>query len=156
MKTHCFRLLAAVSLFCFGTGAVAALPGHLTATAKSSPAAVKIGGTGVLVVRLAIEPGFHINAIKPLDDYLIPTTVSVSGLTGVSFGKPVYPAATTINEGTGKVLAYTNTAVVKIPFAVKFGAKSGSVAGTVHYQACTNESCFPPTTASFSAPVTIK
>jgi len=155
-RLHSARLLFAASILCLSTSAVAALPGHLTATAKTSPAVVKIGGKGVLVVRLTVASGFHVNSIKPLDAYLIPTTVTVAGVTGVAFGTPVYPAAVSITEGSGKVLAYTNTVVVKIPFSVKFGARSGSVSGAVHYQACTSESCFPPTTAAFSAPITIK
>jgi len=128
----------------------------LTATGTVSPAVIKAGGKGTLTVKLKIASGFHVNAVKPLQSYLVPTQITIGGLPGFVFGNPVYPVPVTIQEGTDKVVAYQGITVVKIPFTVKAGAKSGKVLGTVDYQACTTASCFPPTTAKFSTSVTVK
>lgn len=155
-STNCAFLMGAAVLFCLAAASFADVPGHLTATGTVSPAAIKAGGKGTLTVKLTIASGFHVNAVKPLESYLVPTQITVVGLPGVVFGNPVYPTPVTINEGTDKVVAYVGTTLVKIPFTVKAGAKSGKVLGTVDYQACTTASCFPPTTAKFSSSVSIK
>ena len=156
VKTNCVSMAVIAALLSMGACAFADVPSHLTATGTVSPAAIKAGGKGTLTVRLKIASGFHVNAVKPLASYLVPTQITVGGLPGVVFGNPVYPVPVTIQEGTDKVVAYQGTTVVKIPFTVKAGAKSGKVLGTVDYQACTTASCFPPTTAKFSTSVTVK
>jgi DsbC/DsbD-like thiol-disulfide interchange protein len=155
-RTICALITGAAALFCLAAASTADIPSHVTATGTVSPKVVKAGGKGILTVKLVIASGFHINAVKPLESYLVPTDITVSGLSGVVFGSPVYPVPVTIKEGTDKVVAYEGTTLVKIPFTVKAGAKSGKVLGTVDYQACTTASCFPPTTAKFTTSVSVK
>jgi DsbC/DsbD-like thiol-disulfide interchange protein len=155
-QAQCALFTVAAAALCVGNASLAAIPGHVTATGTASPAVVKAGGKGTLTVRLTVASGFHINAVKPLESFLVPTQVTAGGLPGVVFGNPVYPVPITITEGTDKVLAYQSTIVVKIPFTVKPGARSGNVLGVVNYQACTTASCFPPTVAKFSTAVTVK
>jgi DsbC/DsbD-like thiol-disulfide interchange protein len=155
-RTSCVSMAVTAALLSLGACAFADAPGHLTATGKVSPASVKAGGKGVLVVHLTIASGYHINSSKPTQDYLVGTKITVTGAPGVTFGSAQYPAPTIITEGADKVSAYVGSASVKIPFTVKAGAKSGPVSGSVFYQACNAQSCFPPTTEKFSATLTVK
>jgi len=63
-------------------------------TVKAIPPAgsLKPGQPSVLTLELAIREQFHINSDKPLESFLIPTTVSFAPHPGVEFGKPVFPA----------------------------------------------------------------
>jgi DsbC/DsbD-like thiol-disulfide interchange protein len=139
-----------------GACAFAGVAGHLTATGKVLPSAVKAGGKGVLVVHLTVASGFHINSATPKQDYLVGTKITVSSGPGLIFGAAQYPAPTILTEGADKISAYVGSASVKIPFTVKPGSKSGPISGSVFYQACNAQSCFPPTTEKFSTTVTVK
>ena len=61
-------------------------------TAVGQPS-VAAGSTFAATVTLAIRSGYHINAEKPTEDYLIGTKLTLTPPAGISVAKTIYPAA---------------------------------------------------------------
>jgi|CZKU01.1.fsa_nt_gi peroxiredoxin len=95
----------------------------------------------MLVVRLAIAPGYHIVSDHPPDPFSIPTVVRASA-EGLEFGAPVYPAATRV----GALSVFDGTAEVRLPLhrAPVQAAAPTAIAVYVRYQACTESRCLAP------------
>ena len=155
-------LAAAVVLLGATVLAHAQMPGSkvATVTASAKPAKVARGGSGTLTLTVAVAPGFHINANKPASEYLIPTAFQGTATAGVKFGAPRYPGAKSIDVSYEKkpLLVYDGKFVIQVPFTVAKTAKPGPTRlnGTLHYQACNDTSCYPPSSAAFKAPVVIR
>src|SRR5713226_4038388 len=75
----------------------------LTARAQSSERVVKAqgylsvdairpGDKFKVAVSLQVADGYHINAHVPSEDYLVPTTLTLSAPSQIRLGEPVYPA----------------------------------------------------------------
>jgi hypothetical protein len=138
-------------------------PGNVkvaTVTASAKPTTVVRGGKGFLAITVAVSPQFHINAHKPNDPDLIPTTFTAGSVSGVTFGAAQFPAAKSIKVSYEKqpMLVYEGRATILIPFTIAKTAKPGrlAVSGTLGYQGCNNLSCYPPASAPVSAVVTVK
>src|SRR6185436_9448759 len=72
-------LLAVAVTACVATGADDVVRAKLTATG------------GEAVVEAVIAPGWHVNSHAPRDEFLIPTTVTVTPPPGVRAGEVRYP-----------------------------------------------------------------
>lgn len=124
--------------------------------ASVAPVKVAPGGEGQVIVRVTLEPGWHINANPPALEYNIPTTVSFKPDLGVTFASPRYPAGEREKfefEET-PMLVYSNTFEIRVGFVANTSARSGMHTGTLHFQACNNQICLQP--ASITFPVTIE
>jgi hypothetical protein len=119
---------------------------------------VKRGGAAKGTVTMNIPGGLHVNSSKPGSEYAIATSIKVSAagakITGIS-----YP------RGKSRKFSFSdqplNVYEGRTPFSFTisvpktFKGNSVAVKATIHYQACTNESCYPPTskTVNFTAKV---
>ena len=113
------------------------------------------GNASVLTIELDISHPYHINSDRPLQDYLIPTSLEIGPQPGVVFGKPSFPAAPV------KKLPFSDSPMAvyegKVPIAVEITAAAGfdskevKINGKVRYQACNDSYCLPPVVQSFSA-----
>ena len=94
------------------------------------------------VVTATIENGWHINSNKPLDDFVIPTTLSLDPATAdlVSAEFPAHTVRPFTFSGGQKLAVYEGT--IRIPFTAKL--KNGPIHGKLHYQACNDTVCLPP------------
>ncbi|MBI2844661.1 MAG: DUF255 domain-containing protein [Armatimonadetes bacterium] len=108
---------------------------------------VSSDGAGTLLVRVDIDRGWHINSHKPIQTYLIPTRVTVSG-SGISAGEPTYPAGKLVTLGFSpeRLSVYEGRVEIRVPFRVQ---SSGSVGGTrvavrLNYQPCNDKTCLEP------------
>ena len=115
------------------------------------------GKTSVLTVELSVSPPYHINSDRPLQDYLIPTTLEIEPQPGLTFGKPVFPPAPVrklpvldspmaVWEGAVKIS-------VEVTPASDWSPREVLVKGKVRYQACDDRSCLPPVGQSFTMTV---
>jgi len=99
-------------------------------------------------VKLTIKPGFHINTNMPGDKYLIPLRITWDNKL-VESGKTEFPAGkkSTFPFSSTPVSVYEGNVELIQHFKVKADATPGlsSVTGTLHYQACTDKECHPPT-----------
>jgi len=112
------------------------------------------GNVAIITVELDIREPYHINSNKPLEDYLIPTLLELEPVSGVEFGNIRYPIAQI------KEFSFTDTpmavyeGIVKIPVEVTpdagLSGKDIVLEGSVHYQACDDNTCLPPTQVAFS------
>jgi thioredoxin:protein disulfide reductase len=112
------------------------------------------GKTSVLNLDLEIAPPYHINSDRPLQDYLIPTTVELTPQQGVTFGKAKFPAAPLkkLPFSDSPLAVYDGTVriAVDITPVAGLGSKEITVAGKVRYQACNDRYCLPPAAQAFS------
>lgn len=111
---------------------------------------VPAGGSMDAVISLKIADGFHINANPASEAALKPTEVEIAAANGITAEKPVYPPA--LNKkfpfSPDKTLAvYEKEVSIKIKLRAAAGATKGDqlITGTLKYQACDNEVCYPPT-----------
>ena len=98
-------------------------------------------------ILLSIPEGLHVNSNKPSSEYLIATTVRLSG-DGVKIGRIDYP------EGKDRKFQFSDRELnvyegeISIPFSVSilkgFKKRPISMKALVSYQACTEEVCYPP------------
>ena len=114
---------------------------------------VKKGAPIEVKLSASLNEGFHLNSHTPTEDYLIPLTLKWEGPLGE--GDVVYPKPSmekyAFDDKPLSVL--TGQFVMVTKFKAPATAAPGPVTlnGKVRYQACNNNSCFPPKTV----PVTL-
>jgi Thiol:disulfide interchange protein len=150
-------LFAAILSLAFTT--MAQLP--FAGVGKGSPALVKlrltfdtVAGDQVQGTAIAeIEDRWHITSAKPLDDFSIPTVLTIDSpalkVTSVSYPPHV---ERTFEFASGKIAVYQGT--IRIPFTATKTAASGSVTAKLRYQACNDSVCLPPTDVTATAEFT--
>lgn len=105
-----------------------------------------------------IDEGWHINSHKPNDEFLIPSEVVVEGK-GIKSYSVKYPNAKNIklaiSESLVSVYEKTENFVITITTDKNLSVGKKSFVIKLNYQACNNESCLPPNTASTNLEVEI-
>ncbi len=112
------------------------------------------GKQAILTVELIIASPYHINSDRPLEDFLIPTTLEFEPNSRVTFGKPVFPAAPEKKLPFSEAPMSVYEGIVRIPVeiipAADLATETVSIKGRARYQACDNFACLPPTYLNFS------
>jgi hypothetical protein len=161
--------LALFSAGCAGQSANETKPPTAKATqastVRTSADVVKVSAAGTQVIGgssaelsipISIQPGYHVNANPATFDYLIATEVTVDKSDGLTFGKPVYPAAEKrkFQFAEEPLAVYEGNIQIKLPVQSAANASKGTRSLAVHLrvQACDEEKCFPPDTLQ-AAPV---
>jgi thioredoxin:protein disulfide reductase len=115
---------------------------------------LKAGQPAVIGVELSIAKPYHINADRPLEDYLIPTSLEFEPIAGVAFGKIVFPAALVkklpVSDSPMAVYEGTIKISVEITPDASLQQKDIILKGKVRYQACDDSTCLPPVRKPFS------
>ncbi|MHC4651972.1 MAG: cytochrome c biogenesis protein CcdA [Planctomycetota bacterium] len=101
-------------------------------------------------------PGkFHVQSNKPLDEFLIPTVLTVTPPEGFTVREVVYPAPVMFEVlGFDEPLAvFDQKFVIGVALEVGQAVEPGrySINGTLGYQACDDKQCLMPTTMEMSA-----
>src|SRR5689334_1652272 len=98
-----------------------------------------------LVVTATIEPGWHVNAHQPRDQFLIPTTLDVTPPAGIGVGTVEYPKPVErkLAFSDDPLLLYEGTIELRAPLT---GSGSGRFEARLRYQACDDTRCLPPAT----------
>lgn len=155
-----FSVAASLALTAGTTALAQGMPGANIATVTAQAAPVAHGGHGMLAVTVRVAPGYHINAHKPADPDLIPTTWQGHAPAGVTFGTARFPVAQTVHASYEKLpmKVYMGRSVVLVPFTVAKAVRPGHITltGTLNYQGCNATSCFPPASVPIRALVTVK
>lgn len=118
-----------------------------------------VGSDGVYAateVRAALQvqlpDGFHVQSDRPPDPALIPTVLMVESPVGVSVIEIIYPPSTDLRqEGVEQPLAvFDREFAIGLRLAVAADVPPGeiTVPARLRYQACTDTTCFAPTTAA--------
>lgn len=121
--------------------------------------AVKPGETFQAAVLLKVQAGFHINDNAPLDEFMIPTVLTIADSPDFEVVEIYYPS------GRRARFAYSEADLVVYEGEVVLGAllkaKDGIAAGprlikaALSYQACDHESCLPPKEIDFEIAVPV-
>jgi len=94
-----------------------------------------------------VAAGLHVNSHTPHTEELIPTTLKLPEISGVRLVGATFPPGTdyafAINPGE-KLSVYTGEFILHATFVAAKG--NHLVEAALRYQACNNESCFPPRT----------
>jgi thiol:disulfide interchange protein DsbD len=101
-------------------------------------------------VTMDIPAGLHVQSSKPLDKFLIPTKLDVETPSGMKVGPISYPRALMrkLKFSKGMVAVYEGKAMIRFNVTVpaNYSGGSGDIKGKLRFQACDDESCFPPVT----------
>ncbi len=101
-----------------------------------------------------LASGWHVNAHKPRDEFLIPTTVTFTPPPGVRVGEVVYPEPVEkrLSFGDKPLLLYEGTVPFTASLAGTPAAGAGPLKAVFRYQACDDTRCLPPRTLELVAP----
>ena len=137
-----------------GPNVAAQTPPHINVSASVSNNKVGRGRTVRATVTMEIPGGYHVNSNRPLEKFLIPTTVKVDAPDGIRVGPIAYPRAVLrkFKFSKSNVAVYEGRAVMRFNITVPTGTSTGSkeVKLNVRYQSCDDEVCFPPQTKELS------
>jgi len=121
--------------------------------------AVYAGKSSLIILDVEVKEGYHIQANKVNEEFLIPTTVEVVTDEDIEQGKQLFPVAKKFKlEGTNNFLdVYDGKFQITIPFKTQLGVKKGTydLQAKFRYQACDFKSCLFPKTIEFIIPLTI-
>jgi thiol:disulfide interchange protein DsbD len=115
-----------------------------------APDKIKKGRIARATVVVDIPRGLHVQSSRPLDKYLVATKLDVETPSGMKAGPVSYPRPLMRNLkfSKGAVAVYEGRAMLRFNVTVpaNYGASSGEIKGKLRFQACNDESCFPPVT----------
>ena len=127
---------------------------------STTPDKIKRGRSTQASVVIEIPSGLHIQSNKPLDKFLVPTKLEVTTPEGMKVGPILYPRALTrkLKFSKGAVAVYEGRAVIKFSITVPatYKGASGEVKGNLRFQACNDDSCFPPVTREVKFSVSVE
>jgi thiol:disulfide interchange protein DsbD len=109
---------------------------------------VKPGETFKAAIVLRIQPGYHINDNAPLDEFLVPTTLTFADNPEVDVLETYYPLGrrARFSYSEAELVVYEGEATLGVLLKVRPGAAPGllKLRASLGYQACDNVSCLPP------------
>jgi thiol:disulfide interchange protein DsbD len=137
-------LLMPVTLYSTQSASDVNISGSIT------PDKIKKGRVVKARVVMDIPRGLHVQSNKPLDKFLIATKLDVETPSGMTVGPIVYPRAVMrdLKFSKSKVAVYEGRTSITFPVTVpaNYSGGSGEIKGKLRFQACNDESCFPPVT----------
>lgn len=115
-----------------------------------APDKIKKGRVVRGTVTIDIPSGLHVQSNRPLDKYLVATKLDLETPSGMKAGPVSYPRALMRNLKFSKtaVAVFEGRAVLRFNVTVpaNYGGSSGEIKGKLRFQACNDDSCFPPQT----------
>ncbi|HVZ82872.1 MAG TPA: protein-disulfide reductase DsbD domain-containing protein [Terracidiphilus sp.] len=107
------------------------------------------GKASAVALHFRIAPGLHINSHAPKDAYLIPTVLAIPAGAGVVLKDAHYPDGVDMalpSDPRTKLNVYTGEFVIDTHLVAEKG--NHLVQAKLRYQACDNNACMPPKTAT--------
>ena len=148
---------AAVSL-AFAPALAAQDDGHvIDVRSLVSRDAVRPGETFKAAVIVKVQAGYHINDNAPLDEFMIPTVLTIAENPDFEIVEIYYPkgrrARFTYSEA--ELVVYDGEVVLGALLKARDALTAGTrtLKGALSYQACNDESCQPPKEVAFEIAV---
>ena len=115
----------------------------------ASEASIAPGKPAEVELRFRVKEGYHVNSNQPKSELLIPTTLKLDLPTALAAGGITYPPGKDLSfpfDPSEKLNVYSDDFVVKARLTAAKTATTGSftVHGELHYQACSDNACYPP------------
>jgi len=140
----------AVSCLCL-VSLCAQSSGHL-AVGEPQKIAGKRGAPVETKIPVSVDAGFHVNSNTPSDSYLIPLKLTWTATGALEAGRVVYPKPSMEKyDFSPKPLSvYTGNFDLVGSFKISADAPAGPglAEGSLRYQACNSNTCFPPKTVA--------
>ncbi len=113
-----------------------------------------------IAVVVDIQNGYHMNSHKPLDSYLIPTTLTPQLPAGITLADTIYPLGKNLKfpfSPDKPLNVFTESVTLRLRLVAGDNAALGdaSIPITLRYQACNNSACLPPVKIPLTAEVKI-
>jgi DsbC/DsbD-like thiol-disulfide interchange protein len=110
--------------------------------------AVRPGEVFKAALVVKVRPGWHVNDNAPLDEFMIPTDLVISGDPDFEVVEIAYPKGRRARfaYSEAELVVYEGEVVLGVLLKAKEGLSDGprSLRGALTYQACNDESCLPP------------
>lgn len=150
-KLRTFSLLVILLIpATFYSNTVPQSSGDVNVSGSVAPDKVKKGRVVRATVVMDIPSGLHVQSSKPLDKFLVATKLDVETPSGMKVGPISYPRALMrkLKFSKGMVAVYEGKSIVRFNVTVpaNYSGGSGEIKGKLRFQACNDESCFPPVT----------
>jgi hypothetical protein len=144
--------LASTLLFLVGGAWGQDDPGPQGPAVKMAPAPVVTvtqGKPATVPLLFRVASGYHINSNHPKSEFLIPTVLKVEATTDIVIGKTTYPEGQDMSFAFApdeKLNVYTGDFNVDVLVRPLHSVQAGKyvVRGTLKYQACDKQACYPP------------
>jgi len=115
-----------------------------------APDKIKKGRTVRGTVVMEIPSGLHVQSNRPLDKFLVATKLDIETPSGMNVGPISYPRPVMrkLKFSKGAVSVFEGRAMLRFNVTVpqNYSGSSGEIKGKLRFQACNDESCFPPIT----------
>jgi len=125
-----------------------------------APDKIKKGRVVRASVVMDIPNGLHVQSSKPLDKFLVATKLDVETPSGMQVGAISYPRAQMRNLKFSKkaVAVYEGRATLRFNVTVpaNYSGGAGEIKGKLRFQACNDDSCFPPMTREVKMWLTVE
>ena len=112
-----------------------------------------------LAIRLTLDEGWHVNSHRPIQDYLVATSLLLEDESVFTLGNVKYPGGKEVKLGFNDeaLSVYENTASFRVPCTIADGAKLGQAELQVFLrtQACNDKNCLRPETHIIRVPIEI-
>jgi DsbC/DsbD-like thiol-disulfide interchange protein len=115
---------------------------------------IPAGQSTAVALHFRIAPGLHINSHAPKDQFLIPTALSIPADSAVKLDSAVYPQGTEFTlpaDPETKLNVYTGDFAIQTHITAAPG--DHLVQAKLRYQACDQQQCMPPKTATVAIDV---
>ncbi|HUK33143.1 MAG TPA: protein-disulfide reductase DsbD domain-containing protein [Vicinamibacterales bacterium] len=168
-----FRIVAplcALAVIC-AAGSRIAVRAQETAMPQSAASVVKTkvyasldpvprGKEFQVAVIVDIANGYHMNSHKPLDSYLIPTSLTPQLPAGFTLADTIYPPGKNLKfpfSPDKPLNVYTQSVTLRLRLTAGDAAALGdaSIPITLRYQACNNSACLPPVKVPVTAAIKV-
>jgi len=113
-----------------------------------------------IAVIVDIANGYHMNSHKPLDSYLIPTSLTPQLPAGFTLADTIYPPGKNLKfpfSPDKPLNVYTQSVTLRLRLTAGDAAALGeaSIPITLRYQACNNSACLPPVKVPVTAAIKV-
>lgn len=129
-------------------------PPHINVSAALASNKAGRGRSVRATVVMDIPGGYHVNSNRPLEKFLIPTSLKVEAPDGIRVGPIIYPRAVLrkFKFSKNNVSVYEGRATMRFNLTVPANVSTGSkeIKLQLRYQSCNDEVCFPPETKDLS------
>ncbi len=115
----------------------------------------------VATVQFTVNKGYHVNSNKPSSDLLIPTEIKFEKEPMIAVEKITYPPGEEFKFSFSpgqKLSVYQGQVKVLVRLMAAKRAKVGTyrLKGSLSYQACNDNACFPPRVAPFTLVIQLR
>jgi hypothetical protein len=120
---------------------------------------VEVGERATVLVRVEVKKGYHIQANKVSQEYLIPSTIEIEANKDIIIEEKTFPHSKMLTlEGFGEPLnVYDGNVDIQVGFKVgeNCGKGKNTLKAKLHFQACDARSCLSPRTLDFLIPIEV-